>query len=106
MIFYAILLSLILLMWYYKSSQHPKNYPQGPRLPLVLLGLSGDFANDMKKISNKYGDGNLCGFWLGPFRAVTVKKFETIHSLLNHPKVEGRQKIASKCKILIVLWLN
>ena len=98
MILYLAIILLSLLFWYYKSCQHPRNFPQGPRLPLPFLGLTGDFCKDMKKISDKYGDGNLCGFWLGPSRAVTVKDFDMVHDLLNHPYATGRQQIAAKCK--------
>ena len=92
------ILFVIILIWYIKSCQHPQNFPKGPRLPLPFLGLTGDMGRDMIAISKKYGDGNLCGFWMGNFRAVTVRKFETIQKLLNHPNAEGRQPIAANCK--------
>ena len=98
MILASAFLLVLLSIWYLKSRKHPKAFPSGPRIPLPLLGLTGDFAKDMKKISDKYGDGNLCGFWLGNHRVVTVKNFETIQFLLNHPNALGRQPIAANCK--------
>ena len=100
MFFATISLLLFSLLWYLKSRQHPKAFPSGPRIPLPFLGLTGDFAKDMKKISDKYGDGNLCGFWLGNHRVVTVKNFEMIQFLFNHPNALGRQPIAANCKYI------
>ena len=98
MFFATLSLLMFSLFWYLKSRQHPKAFPSGPRIPLPFLGLTGDFAKDIKKISDKYGDGNLCGFWLGNYRVVTVKNFETIQFLLNHPNAMARQPIAANCK--------
>ena len=35
--------------------------------------------------------GKVCGFWLGPQRAVVVADFEILQELLNKPETAGRQ---------------
>ena len=35
--------------------------------------------------------GKICGFWLGPQRAVVVADFEILQELLNKPVTAGRQ---------------
>ena len=42
------------------------------------------------------------GFWLGKYRAVTIKDFDGMHTLLSQTSTTGRQKIAAKCKLVLI----
>ena len=95
-----------LIVWYFLTWKHPKNFPPGPRLHLPLLGnslpmlINGDVYQSMRQLSDKYGD--YCGIWLGKYRAVTVKDFDGMHTLLSQTSTTGRQKIAAKCKLVLI----
>jgi len=45
----------------------------------------------MKTLTKKYG--KICGFWLGPNKAVLVADFEILQGLLNRPETSDRQNI-------------
>ena len=95
-----------LVVWYFLTWKHPKNFPPGPRLHLPLLGnslpmlINGDVYQSMRQLSDIYGD--YCGFWLGKYRAVTIKDFDGMHTLLSQTSTTGRQKIAAKCKLVLI----
>ena len=94
---FLILLVLIILglIWYIKSSQHPKNFPPGPRFPLPLVGDAYQFGNDISgglaKTMKKYG--KISGMWIGNQRAVAIADFEILHDLMNKNETANRQKM-------------
>ena len=102
--FLFIILFGCFVVWYFLAWKHPKNFPPGPRLHLPLLGdslsmlINGDVYQSMRQLSDKYGD--YCGFWLGKYRAVTIKDFDGMHTLLSQTSTTGRQKLAAKCKFV------
>ena len=89
LVFFAV----ISLVWYWKSCQHTKTFPPGPRCPLPILGdayiLGNDLEKGFKKLTRKYG--KICGFWLGPQRAVVLADFEMIQEMLNRAETSDRQ---------------
>ena len=48
-----------------------------------------DTEKGITDLIQKYG--KICGFWLGPQKAVVIADFEIIHELLNKPEVSDRQ---------------
>ena len=97
-------------VWYFLAWKHPKNFPPGPRLHLPLLGdslsmlINGDVYQSMRQLSDKYGD--YCGFWLGKYRAVTIKDFDGMQSLLWQTSTTGRKKTAAKCKFICAILIH
>ena len=89
----CVFFAVIFFIWYWKSCQHPSNFPPGPRLPLPLLGdayiLGDDLEKGFKNLVLKHG--NISGFWLGPDRTVIVSDFELLQELLNKPETSSRQ---------------
>ena len=63
--------------------------------------INGDVYQSMRQLSDKYGD--YCGFWLGKYRAVTIKDFDGMQSLLWQTSTTGRQKTAAKCKFICAI---
>ena len=51
--------------------------------------LGKDTEKGFKNLILKYG--KICGFWLGPQRAVVVADFEILQELLNKPETSDRQ---------------
>ena len=91
--FFLLFFTILIGCWYLKSYKHPKNYPPGPRLPLPFVGdayvLGSDLDRGFKNLCEKYG--SICGFWLGPNRAVFIADFETLQMVLNKSETADRQ---------------
>ena len=54
--------------------------------------LGNDIEKGIKNLTLKYG--KMCGFWLGPQRAVIVADFEILQEMLNRNETSGRQIFA------------
>ena len=103
MLLIVLLLTFLALVWYIKSSQHPKNFPPGPRFPLPLIGDAYHFGSDisggLSKMTKKYG--KISGMWIGGERAVIVADFEILQDLLSKNETALRQKMEGACKYKI-----
>ena len=99
MLLIVLLLTFLALVWYVKSSQHPKNFPPGPRFPLPLIGDAYHFGSDisggLSKMTKKYG--KISGMWIGGERAVIV----ILQDLLSKNETALRQKMEGACKYKI-----
>ena len=66
---------------------------KSPILLILLIGdgyrLGNDLEKGVKNLTLKYE--KICGFWLGPQRAVVVSDFEILQELLNKPETSDRQ---------------
>ena len=91
----SLLVTLIVmfLAWFWKTSQHSKKFPPGPRCPVPVLGdayvLGDDLEKGFKKLILKHG--KICGLWLGPQRTVVVADFEILQEVLNKIEFSDRQ---------------
>ena len=90
--FVALFLAFLIIIWYVKSSIHPKSFPPGPRRPLPVIGdtyvMGGDLALGFRKLKEKYG--KMFGLWLGKKRCVCVADFDILQELLNKSETANR----------------
>ena len=64
--------------------------------------LGTDIEKGIKNLTLKYG--KICGFWLGPHRAVVVADFGILQQLLNRPETTDRdgwppEVVGNKCPL-------
>ena len=85
-------LVVLLLLYHFKSTQQPKDFPPGPRFPLPLIGdgyaLGSDITKGLHKLREKYGD--IVGLFLGKQRAVALFDADTIIEALAMDEFSGR----------------
>ena len=83
---------VILIVKYVKSCAHPKNFPPGPKYPLPIIGhgylLNKKINESLQSLSSKYG--SIFGMWLFGKRAVIIKDFEVIQSVLKKSECSSR----------------
>ena len=99
MFYLVVVLSLLAFIWYWKTSQLPKNFPPGPRFPLPIVGdayiLGRDISGGMSKVTKKYG--KIAGMWMGSERAVLISDFEILQDLLNKNESSYRPRMDGAC---------
>ena len=94
---FAVFLTTLFFVWYFRKWSHPERFPPGPRLPIPIIGdayiLDQDLYKGLCDLAKKYG--NFCGLWFGGNRAVIINDFEACKDILNQNESTGRQKLAA-----------
>ncbi len=81
---------------YWLSTRHPKGFPDGPRLPLPIVGdgllVGSNFIEGFERLRQKYGE--VVGLYMGPFRSVIVSDYDLIQEVGSNPLFQSRQDIS------------